>query len=159
MIVRREARKLTAEQLRFVRLLRGVRSEGVLAMKGFWHHGSVSTYRHCLRVAWQSFTMNRRLHLHADERALVRAAMLHDYFGYDWHSTDNGGHALNHPCIACRRADAEFSLSAKERNAISAHMWPLPPTRVPRSREAWIICAADKVCALQETLFMRCRGE
>lgn len=147
--------RLTAEHVRFAQLVGKLRSEGVLQMKTFCHHGSVSTYQHCMRVAWQSFRMNRALHLGADEPSLVRAALLHDYFGYDWHNTSNNKHAVNHPCLAEERAHAEFELSDKERNAIAAHMWPLPPTRVPASREAWIICMADKLCALQETLFMR----
>lgn len=146
---------LTAEHACFARMVGKLRSNGVLAMKGYCHHGSVSTYQHCMRVAWHSFKMNRRLHLGADEEALVRAAMLHDYFGYDWHNTSNNKHAVNHPCLAEDRAHAEFCLSDKERNAIAAHMWPLPPTRVPKSREAWIICISDKICALRETLFMR----
>lgn len=60
-----------------------------------------------------------------------------------------------HPVFALEKAREDFSLSPLEENAIAAHMWPLPPTRIPASAEAWLICAADKWCSLAETLWMR----
>ena len=41
-----------------------------------------------------------------------------------------------------------FSISAREKDAILTHMFPLGP--LPRNREAWIITMADKVCAILE---------
>ena len=38
---------------------------------------------------------------------------------------------------------------------IVSHMWPLNITKVPKSREALILCVADKCIALRETLFER----
>ena len=136
-------------------VLSSIKSSGVLEMKGFCHHGRVSTYKHCMRVALCAKRLNSTFHLKASENELVRAGILHDYFGYDWHNTTNKKHATNHPVIACKRACKEFALTEKEQNCILSHMWPLPPTRIPRCREAWIICIADKICALEETLFMR----
>ncbi len=127
----------------------------VQKMREYRQHGSVSTYEHSMRVAQCAWSLSRKLPSTRDEQTLVRAGLLHDYFGYDWHETDNRGHAVNHPVIAAERACTDFGLSPKERNAILAHMWPLPPTRVPRSAEAWLICLADKACSLKETLFMR----
>lgn len=151
----RKNKTITADELRFAHIASSVRSAGVLQMKGFCHHGSVSTYQHSIRVAWCAYRINRKLHLGGDEAALVRAGFLHDYFGYDWHHTSNNKHAINHPQIAEGRARREFGLTPKEQNIILAHMWPLPPNRVPKCREAWLICLADKLCALEETLFMR----
>lgn len=124
-------------------------------LKRFVQHGSVSTYAHVVRVANASLRWARRMHLRVSERELVRGALLHDYYLYDWHTTENKAHAVNHPLIAARNAAQDFDLTPKERNIIEAHMWPLPPTRVPRSREAWLVCAADKWCSLGETLFKR----
>ena len=48
-------------------------------------HGSVTVYAHCLRVACTACALARALHLRVDENALIRGALLHDYFLYDWH--------------------------------------------------------------------------
>ena len=34
-------------------------------------------------------------------------------------------------------------------------MWPIGITRPPRTREAVVLCIADKYCALLETLLLR----
>ena len=99
--------------------------------------------------------MARALRLRVSERELVRAALLHDYFLYDWHEPGHVGHATQHPVFALRNAREDFDLSPLEENVIASHMWPLPPTRVPRSREAVLVCVADKWCSLAETLLMR----
>lgn len=141
---------------RFRKLISQIcQNENALRMKGFRQHGSVSTYQHCIRVAWRSFCLNLQLRAGSDECALVRGAFLHDYYLYDWHNAENKGHATNHPCIAEQNAAIDFDLSDKERNIIAAHMWPLPLTRISTSREGWIVCLADKLCSLYETLFLR----
>ena len=42
-------------------------------------------------------------------------------------------------------------LTAREKNCILAHMWPLS-RRAPRSREAAAVCLADKLCATAEIM-------
>ncbi len=140
----------------FDTLIEELQSQGRIASLGeFTQHGSVTTFDHVVRVASLSLRIARKLRLRICEGELVRGALLHDYYLYDWHHCPNKGHALNHPVVAQRNAKRDFDLSARESNIIVSHMWPLPPTRVPRCREAWIVCAADKICSLQETLFMR----
>ncbi|MCR5825085.1 MAG: HD domain-containing protein [Oscillospiraceae bacterium] len=133
------------------------RNPHVLRMKDYTQHGRVSTYEHCARVTEASCRLNRALHLNADETTLVRGAMLHDFYLYDWHHRDgtHRWHGLHH---ADRAADnAARLLGANERvcHVIRSHMWPLTLRRVPRSREAWIVCLADKWCSAAETLFHR----
>ena len=82
----------------------------------------------------------------------MRAALLHDYFLYDWHAWEGGEHRLHglfHAGTALKNARADFALSAVEENAILRHMFPLTPIP-PRCREGWIICLADKLCAACE---------
>ncbi len=130
----------------------------VQKMKKYKQHGSVTTYDHCERVARTSYLISRRLHLKTRNEELVRGAMLHDLFLYDWHAEDNGEHRLHgytHPAAALKNAKAHFKLSRREEDIIANHMWPLTLRHIPRSKEAYIVCLADKICSLEETLFMR----
>ena len=123
-----------------------------------FQHGIVTTYAHSIRVACLAVWFADRLHLwnRVDQRSLVRAALLHDYFLYDWHVSDPSHrlHGFTHPFCALRNAEHDFALNARERNIIVRHMFPLVPVP-PACREAWIVCCADKVCALRETLKTR----
>ena len=96
---------------------------------------------------------NKHLHLSANERALLTGALLHDFYLYDWHekSTWHRWHGFSHPSRAWKNARRHFPMGAKEENIIRSHMWPLIPWQIPRSREAVIVCLADKCCSLYET--------
>ena len=124
-------------------------------LRGFTQHGRVSTYDHVMRVSRAALRLSRNLRMDISEQELVRGAMLHDYYLYDWHEPDHAGHATKHPLRALANAQEDFELTDRERNIIASHMWPLPPTRIPRCREAWLVCIADKWCSLKETLLMR----
>ena len=125
----------------------------VQSMHGFVQHGRTSTYEHCMNVVKLSFWINKHLHLSANERALLAGALLHDFYLYDWHkkSTWHRWHGFSHPSRAWENARRHFSMGAKEENIIRSHMWPLIPWQIPRSREAVIVCLADKCCSLYET--------
>ena len=133
------------------------RNPEVAKMEQYIQHGKVSTLEHCQRVARLSVRINRFLHLHGDERAIIRGAALHDFYLYDWHipSEDNYLHGFRHPNLAVKNAQKYVGIGDKERRIIQSHMWPLTITKIPTCREAWIVCFADKWCSLFETLFMR----
>ena len=124
-------------------------------MKNFIQHGSITTYEHCLRVARMAFQLNRRLHAGADERVLVAAGFLHDYYLYDWHNHGDHLHGFHHPLIAARNAGRDFDLDEKAKKAIESHMWPLTFLHAPTSREAWLVTLADKICSAEETVMLR----
>ena len=88
-----------------------------------------------------------------DRASLLRGALLHDYFLYDWHDPNPSHrlHGFRHPFFALARAEEDFELTPRERNIIVRHMFPLVPVP-PTCREAWIVCLADKWCALRETV-------
>ena len=56
---------------------------------------------------------------------------------------------------ALLNASTRFSLTDKEKDIIAHHMWPLNLTKVPRSREALLVCLVDKYCSTVETLTKR----
>ena len=79
------------------------------SMKQYVQHGKVTTYEHCMDVAWTAFCLNRRLHLGVKESELVTACLLHDYYLYDWHTHGDHLHGFHHPAIA---ADAYVAADA-----------------------------------------------
>lgn len=127
----------------------------VLQMKKFIQHGNVTSYDHVFRVARESIRVARRLHLKVDDESLVRSAILHDYYLYDWHGHGDHLHGYHHPYIAAYNAARDFDLTQKELKSIETHMWPLNIKDPPTSNEALAICIADKICSIQETLHMR----
>lgn len=117
-------------------------------------HGSMSVQEHCINVAETSIKIRRGLHIHCNEKDLVRGALLHDYFLYDWHKgdpEDSRLHGFVHPGKALRNAKMEYELTERQADIISKHMWPLTVVP-PLCREAWIVTAADKYCSLMETI-------
>ena len=48
-------------------------------------HGSTSVYEHSVNVAYKSLLLVENYRLPVDKQSLVRGALLHDYFLYDWH--------------------------------------------------------------------------
>ena len=129
----------------------------VQRMREYIQHGSVTTYQHCKNVALVSFWLNRRLHLHADETSLAVGALLHDFYLYDWHHCSNitHWHGFKHPRIARYNAETVFRLTDKEKDIIQSHMWPLTPADIPHSREAALVCMADKMSSSYETVLER----
>lgn len=126
-------------------------------MKDYIQHGNMTVNDHVLSVARYSIALDDILHAHSCRKELIRGALLHDYFLYDWHKPNMENphrlHGFYHPGIALRNALREYELTDRERDIIKKHMWPL--TMVPpMCREAWIVTTADKWCSLLETLHM-----
>ena len=124
--------------------------------KKYMMHGTTSVMDHCVNVAYTAYYRSYKLGFEVKEAELIRGALLHDYFLYDWHekSWANSIHGYTHPGKALKNAKMDYYLSATERDMIKHHMFPLTP-RFPRSREGKILCAADKLCAMKETVYGR----
>lgn len=127
-----------------------------MQMKQFTQHGTTSVFNHCVAVAKFSLLiaqfLEKTLRIKVDRRSLVRGALLHDYFLYDWHDPVPAHkiHGFTHPGIAWRNASRDFDMNRIEENIIRRHMYPLTPIP-PTKRESIIVCMADKWCAICET--------
>ena len=126
-------------------------------MKEFTQHGTTSVFEHCVSVAKFSllfaYAIERRFPgFEIDKTSLVRGALLHDYFLYDWHDPDPSHrlHGFTHPGTALRNAQKDYEINDIEKDIISKHMFPLTIVP-PRYRESVIVCLADKWCAFCET--------
>ncbi len=128
-------------------------SQGMQVEKNCIQHGTYSVYDHSLFVTSMCISISKKLHLKINERSLVRGALLHDYFLYDWHekTKENMIHGFTHPGKALRNAEKCFKLNAVEKNMIKRHMFPLTPVP-PRFKESMVLCLADKICATYETV-------
>jgi uncharacterized protein len=82
---------------------------------------------------------------------LIRGALLHDFFRYDWHDDWNLRHGWTHPRAALENAEKQFPLNRRERSIIRKHMWPMTLLNIPTCKEAWVVCLIDKYCSLLET--------
>jgi uncharacterized protein len=124
--------------------------------KEVFSHGKVTIYTHSINVARLAFSMAENSKT-LDKRCIVRAALLHDFFLYEWHvwGWRYIFHGWKHPAIAAENARAHFAASSREYSCIKTHMWPWTFWRFPRCREGWIISLADKIIALKESLFAR----
>ncbi len=132
-----------------------LQSDNFKSTKAHIQHGTMTVNGHCVNVAKYSLAISEKLHIPCSQRELIRGALLHDYFLYDWHSKEHVQlyrlHGFFHPGIALENASREYKLTPKEMDIIKKHMWPLTVIP-PVCREAWIVTAADKWCSLLETL-------
>lgn len=130
-------------------------SQGMCLSQSFRQHGDVSVALHCFFAAVVCVRLARALALRVDTRALVRGALLHDYFLYDWHDPDPSHrlHGFRHAGFALRNAGRDFSLGPIERNMIASHMFPMNLV-LPRFRESLLLCLADKICSFCETFHL-----
>ena len=84
---------------------------------------------------------------------MIRGALLHDYFLYDWHIPDKNHrlHGFIHAKKALLNASRDFKLNDIEKNMIYTHMFPMN-LRIPKYKESIILCIADKIVAIKETI-------
>lgn len=118
---------------------------------GYIQHGDTSCLLHTVAVAYYSVKLAEALGIKCKKEDLIRGALLHDYFLYDWHdgARERRLHGFTHPAAALKNADRDFMLSFTERDIIIKHMFPL--TIIPPiCRESWIVCCVDKMCSFYE---------
>lgn len=135
-----------------------VKSKNFDRTKAHIQHGNMTVNSHCMNVAKYSLAISKKLEklgIKCQKAELVRGALLHDYFLYDWHKPDyvkpHRLHGFYHPGIALKNAQKEYQLTPREADIIKKHMWPLTVVP-PMCREAWIVTTADKWCSLLETI-------
>lgn len=101
------------------------------------HHFDLSEFDHLWLVARHAHRLSR--YVRADARTCARAGLLHD-LGAHWFDTAA-------PCALAQRLEEPAGV----RHAIKAHtIFP----EMPRTREAWVVVAADFLTSAQECHFV-----
>jgi len=116
-------------------------------LSGFRHHRNKNRLDHSIEVAWRSFLVGKRLPLNCT--AIVRGALLHDLFFYDWLHEGPRLHGFRHHKISLKNAREVTTLSKKEEDIIKKHMWPLTIIP-PRYLESWVVCLVDTYCTIKD---------
>ena len=117
-------------------------------MSQFIQHGDTTCLMHCKTVAYYSVVFVNKFHIKVDMKSLIRGALLHDYFLYDWHEQKLGNlHGFYHPGIALRNAMRDYELTKREMDIIKKHMFPLT-LYLPMYKETGVVCLMDKYCTL-----------
>ena len=121
--------------------------------KQFIQHGTITVYEHSINVAILCLKIAKITKIPVDQKSLIRGALLHDYFLYDWHEKDKTHrlHGFTHAKTALKNAEKDYKLTKIEKNMIYCHMFPLN-LRTPKYRESAILCIADKIVATIETI-------
>lgn len=130
-----------------------LKSSNMQKEKKFMQHGKVSVYSHSIKVAALSLFLAELFRLKVNRDAMMRGALLHDYFLYDWHEKDASHrlHGFSHARTALKNAKRDFELNAIEVDVIQKHMFPLN-LKPPKYKESALVCIADKISALEETI-------
>ncbi len=121
-------------------------------------HGSTTIYKHTRNVSYLCFCfakfLEKHYHWQFDYEALIIGAYLHDLFLYDWHEKNkqHKWHGFSHPRVASSNAQFFCHISKKEQTIIESHMWPLTFTKIPKCKEAILVCLFDKLAAIHEFL-------
>ena len=137
----------------FANLIRDIIStDNFISMKNYAHHKGVSTYKHSIEVAYLCYKHYKKKERKYPIKDLIRAALLHDYYLYDWHHTGEGHrlHGFFHPGKALKNARRDYGeLSKYEVDAIKHHMFPL--TLIPpRHKIGWLVCFYDKLSTIMD---------
>jgi len=125
-----------------------LKSKNMISTKNYIQHGQTSVFEHSVSVATMAVKISKKFK-HIDTKSLVRGALLHDYFLYDWHDKSHRLHGFTHANTALINASRDFKLNKIEKNIIKRHMFPLNIIP-PRYKESFIVCLADKICAVKE---------
>jgi len=147
----------TVERKEFFHIVRELMQlEQFREMKQYIQHGSTTTLTHCLIVSYYSYNLALWLPIQFEYKSLIRGALLHDFYLYDWHIPDRSHklHGFVHPRFALSNARKYFLLDSIEEDIILKHMWPLTLRTVPCCKEAFLVCIIDKLCSLAETLYI-----
>lgn len=130
-----------------------VDNESFRKMRQIKQHRFTNCYEHSINVATRCFIFAKKKNMKVDLYSLIRGALLHDFYLYDWREDKikHKFHTYTHPRVSLENATKEFGeLNKIEKDIILSHMWPLTFFKFPKYKESFLVCFSDKVCAFKE---------
>ena len=120
-------------------------------MKYIQHHND-TRLNHSLKVSYYSYKIAKALRL--DYEDVARGGLLHDFYLGQVNEQETIKdkillYTTKHPNEALNNATKYFDISAKERDIIRTHMFPID-IKVPRYAESWIVSLVDKGVSIKE---------
>ena len=112
-------------------------------MEKFTQHGDTSCLLHTIAVAYYSIKIAEFFGIKYKKRDLIRGALLHDYFLYDWHIKDPNrkAHGFSHAAAALQNAERDFALNAVEReHHCSSYVSLEPDTTTVSGKHSGLHC-------------------
>ncbi|MCQ2742175.1 MAG: hypothetical protein MJ239_02620 [Bacilli bacterium] len=113
-------------------------------------HRCSNTMRHCIEVTKGCLKQAKFGRISVDVKSMVRGALLHDYYLYEYTSDRRKGHFHHHGEWAAQNAMKDFGLNDLENNMVCTHMWPISIFKFPRTREGFILTVQDKWVSFKE---------
>ena len=141
------------EDLEFKNLIKNIiEDERYIAQKEFISHGKTNLYEHQISVAYECYKyLKKKAKMDID---LIHAALLHDYYLYDWHDMEKYPrkrlHGFRHPKVAAANAKRDFGISKRCEKMIKSHMFPLTLFHFPLSKSALVLSIIDKRVSIKE---------
>ena len=130
-----------------------VKNDKFKKMREIKQHRFTNCYNHSINVATKCFIFAKKRNIKIDVPSLVRGALLHDFYLYDWREDKlkHKGHLYEHPQVSFENATKEFGdLNEIEKDIILSHMWPINLFKFPKYKESFLVCFSDKICAAKE---------
>ncbi len=131
----------------------------VFRMQTQYSHHTRSLFDHSVLVAYSAFKVGKRLSMNVE--SIVRGALLHDFFLYDWHIEGKKypkklfkKHGFTHARKSYENASFFFPLDPVEKDIILKHMFPLN-IRPPLYLESWLVNIVDNLITFREYFFQR----
>lgn len=134
-----------------------IMTDAYQSMKNIKHHKYTNAYMHSIRVAYLCYLHYLKHPDKYDLNTLLRGALLHDYYLYDWHDKGNPKirHCFVHPKRSYKNAKRDYlNINSKEKDMILHHMWPVTIIP-PHTRYGWLIVRMDKKAAAHDYAIKR----
>ena len=129
-----------------------IETDNYKSQKNYISHGNTNLYDHQINVAYECYKYLEKKN--KQDIDMIYAALLHDYYLYDWHDIKKYPrkrlHGFRHPKIAMNNAIRDYGISKRCQSMIRTHMFPLTLFHIPKSMDAYKLSIIDKKCSIKE---------